>query len=72
MVLRLFCDSNSEKPTGVMIPVPHNPLYSASLTSLGLVKVNNLLFRNLKFIMIKLYLNISYFKFKPHTDYEWS
>ncbi|XP_075225724.1 alanine aminotransferase 2-like [Lycorma delicatula] len=36
LVLSLFCHEVGGKPSGVLIPIPNYPLYSASLTQLGL------------------------------------
>ncbi|XP_068618766.1 alanine aminotransferase 1 [Battus philenor] len=39
-VLQLFCNQVDGKPSGVMVPIPQYPLYSASLAEYGLVKVD--------------------------------
>ncbi|KAJ2943492.1 hypothetical protein O0L34_g16600 [Tuta absoluta] len=38
-VLQLFCNNVGGKPSGVMIPIPQYPLYSASLAEYGLEQV---------------------------------
>ncbi|KAI5632400.1 aminotransferase class I and II domain-containing protein [Phthorimaea operculella] len=38
-VLQLFCNNLGGKPSGVMIPIPQYPLYSASLAEYGLEQV---------------------------------